>query len=391
MSADFLPKVPPEVIAAMAKENRSPQVIGIAAAFTALGFVCVLLRFFARIKLVGIVGMEDYFIAISMTFSIFTSSCLIQGARYGNGRHLINVPMENGTLVLKYLFFSIIAYHVSLTATKLSILLQYRRIFTLKSSRMPIYIAMGICTACGVTAVVTAIFTCIPVDAYWNMMKKPFAKCVNQDAMYHANAALNITTDLLVAALPIRSLWKLQIALRQKIALLLILTLGWFVVIISIIRLYFLILVAKHPMDQTWYSGPAAYWSVLEVNLAIVCASTPALKPLIVQIIPMFGSRAGTKQSHENSDRSQSTHGTKNSGPFMRLKGKPSQSTMSDDIHLERGVTALPQANRQYSQEHWKEIHVTRDFEQRSVNEGRSSDDSQKDLYAGFPRPMGRR
>jgi hypothetical protein len=70
--------------------------------------------------------------------------------------------------------------------------------------------------------------------------------------MYHANAALNITTDLLVAALPVRQLWKLQIALKQKIALLVILTLGWFVVIISIIRLYFLILVAKHPEDQTW-------------------------------------------------------------------------------------------------------------------------------------------
>jgi hypothetical protein len=45
--------------------------------------------------------------------------------------------------------------------------------------------------------------------------------------MYHANAALNITTDLLVAALPVRQLWRLQIALKQKIALLIILTLGW--------------------------------------------------------------------------------------------------------------------------------------------------------------------
>lgn len=49
----------------------------------------------------------------------------------------------------------------------------------------------------------------------------------NYDSMYHANAALNITTDLLVAALPVRRLLKLQIAMRQKIALLIILTLGW--------------------------------------------------------------------------------------------------------------------------------------------------------------------
>jgi hypothetical protein len=60
------PQIPPEVIAALAKDNKSPQIIALVAAFTALGFVCVALRFFARIKLVGIVGLEDYFIAISM-------------------------------------------------------------------------------------------------------------------------------------------------------------------------------------------------------------------------------------------------------------------------------------------------------------------------------------
>jgi hypothetical protein len=60
------PQVPPEVIAALAKENRSPVIIGICIGATVLGFVCVILRFFARIRLVGLVGLEDYFIAISM-------------------------------------------------------------------------------------------------------------------------------------------------------------------------------------------------------------------------------------------------------------------------------------------------------------------------------------
>jgi hypothetical protein len=206
--------------------------------------------------------------------------------------------------------------------------------------------------------------------------------------MYHANAALNITTDLLVAALPVRQLWKLQIALKQKIALLVILTLGWFVVIISIIRLYFLILVAKHPEDQTWFSGPAAYWSALEVNLAIVCASTPALKPLIVSIIPIFGTRFGTSKRSNKGSHSTNTSG---SHGFMRLKGKPSQSTMDDEVRLEHGITALPNAYRESRRDGWKDIHVTHDFEQSSVKEGRRSDASRKDLYGGFPKQMERR
>jgi hypothetical protein len=206
--------------------------------------------------------------------------------------------------------------------------------------------------------------------------------------MYHANAALNITTDLLVAALPVRQLWRLQIALKQKIALLVILTLGWFVVIISIIRLYFLILVAKHPEDQTWFSGPAAYWSALEVNLAIVCASTPALKPLIVSIIPIFGTRFGTSKRSNKGSHSTNTSG---SNGFMRLKGKPSHSTMDDEVRLEHGITALPNAHRESRRDDWKDIHVTHDFEQSSMKDGRRSDDSRKDLYDGFPKQMERR
>ncbi|KAF2277553.1 uncharacterized protein EI97DRAFT_457554 [Westerdykella ornata] len=381
-----LPQLPPEMIAALAKEDQSPQIIGVVAAFTAIAFVCVVLRFFVRITMVRIVGMEDYFMAISMLSSIFTSVCLIQGARLGNGRHMINVPMTNGKRIFLYLFFGILTYHISLTATKLSILLQYRRIFTLKNSRIVIYIAMGICTACGLTAIVSAIFTCVPVDAYWNFTKRPFSKCVNQDAMYHANAGINMFTDLLVAVLPIRNLWTLRIPLRQKIAVVILLTLGWFVVIISVLRLVFLVKVAQHPEDTTWYGGPVALWSALEINLAIVCATTPALKPLIVKVLPNFGTRFGTIQPNDVSGQipTITTHSQRNNANFVRLKGMPSHSSMGDAVHLKSGAgTVLEQS---HGHDEWKEIRVTRDVEQGSINDDGISDESPRS-YIQYPPP----
>jgi len=42
--------------------------------------------------------------------------------------------------------------------------------------------------------------------------------------------------------------------------------------------------------DSTWYSMEAAYWSCIEVNIAIICASLPVLKPMVVRFIPRFGS-----------------------------------------------------------------------------------------------------
>ncbi|PVI08162.1 hypothetical protein DM02DRAFT_511306 [Periconia macrospinosa] len=381
---DGFPKIPPEVLAEMAKEDISHKVIVCVGAFTAMGFISVFLRMFSRAKFVGLVGLEDYLIILSMIFSVCTSICLIGTAKWGNGRHMLNLPPQNGMWILKWLYFSILAYHCSLTTTKLSILWQYRRIFTYKQMRLAIYGSMGLCLACGIIGVVCATFTCIPIKAYWHYEQRPFAKCVNQDMMYHANAGLNISTDLLVAVLPVRAIWKLKIAMRQKIALLVILTLGWFVVVISVIRLYILIQVAKNPMDTSWYGGPAAIWSALEINLAIFCASAPALRPLVVAVIPAFAaSLGGSKRSNDASDPSSYSNQTadsRNSHPFIKLKGKRSQSTVNDDIDLERSITALPHAERFHG-----EIHVTKDFETLSARESRRPSDTESSKVL-FPR-----
>lgn len=145
--------------------------------------------------------------------------------------------------------------------------------------------------------------------------------------------------------------------------------------VISVIRLYILIQVAEHPTDTTWYSAPAAYWSAIEVNLAILCASMPALKPLIVRFVPIFG---GSRRSNNNSGPTETSHDTRSNGSFIRLNAKPSQSTLNEDqiLDIETGVTAA----RRPSYDAWKEIHVTRSIEQRSVNHTRSSDGSRNML-----------
>lgn len=82
----------------------------------------------------------------------------------------------------KYLYFSIIAYNISLTITKISILMQYHRIFPLREMRIPVYVALVIVSAWGISTLFTAILSCIPVDAYWDVTKQASAICVNRPA-----------------------------------------------------------------------------------------------------------------------------------------------------------------------------------------------------------------
>ncbi|KAF2016638.1 hypothetical protein BU24DRAFT_492692 [Aaosphaeria arxii CBS 175.79] len=333
----------PEQISQLKEENLGPMSIAIVVSFTILSSICVALRFFTRIKLVRELGLEDWFILVSMCLSICMAACQVMQAKWGNGRHMIFLDLTAAVMILKYLYFSILTYTASLTFTKLSILLQYRRIFAVQKMRLPIYIAMGICAAYGITSVFTGIFDCVPVDAFWDLTKKPTARCVNETTLWYSNAGLNIATDLLVAILPIKAIWDLQLPKKQKIALVFILTIGWFVCVVSILRLHALVELAQNPQDTTWYSTATAYWSAIEVNLGIVCASTPALKALVVKFVPAMLSKSFSTGRSRSRSRS-GTDPAKNRKSFIELSDKELASSSQGSDHYEPAnpITALP-------------------------------------------------
>ncbi|KAL6708296.1 hypothetical protein ACN47E_003220 [Coniothyrium glycines] len=347
-----------EQLAILAEEDQGPLTKSLIITFTIISFVCVCLRIFTRIKYMGrAIGWEDHTIVVSMLFSIITAIFQILQANAGNGRHAMFIPFPEGVIrILRYLYWSIIFYNLSLTFTKISILLQYGRIFTVREMRIPLHITMAICIAWGITTILTSIFTCVPVNAYWQILEQAKATCIRNKTIWYVNASINIFTDVIIAVLPVRVIWRLQVPMKQRVALLGILTIGWFVCIVSVLRLHALVVLAAHPDDNTWYSSATAYWSAIESNLAIVCASLPALKPLIVKIIPGFSARhssrgygTGVSDRHKSQAFERSTH-----------------HTADDTIELDT-------AN----------IYVTRQVEQHFEENGHGSDsESQKDLVA---------
>lgn len=83
-------------------------------------------------------------------------------------------------LTIQYLYFSIITYNISLAITKISILLQYHRIFPLREMRIPVYVAFVVVGAWGITTLFTSIFACIPIDAYWQVADQGSSKCLDR-------------------------------------------------------------------------------------------------------------------------------------------------------------------------------------------------------------------
>ncbi|KAL9625282.1 MAG: hypothetical protein Q9160_000684 [Pyrenula sp. 1 TL-2023] len=103
----------------------------------------------------------------------------------------------------------------------------------------------------------------------------------------------------------------LHLPRRQRIGLIAIFAVGFFVCITSILRLHALYTISISE-DVTWDNVGAGAWSSLEVNVAVICACLPMLKPLIVHIFPrLLGStrrEAGSAGAVGASNGDRNTH-----------------------------------------------------------------------------------
>jgi hypothetical protein len=104
-------------------------------------------------------------------------------------------------------------------------------------------------------------------------------------ALWYFYASFNLLTDILCWALPIPVLAKLILPRRQKYTLMFVFTLGLFGCIIGILRMYYLYR-ATVSTDLTYDNVAAAMWSAIELNVGIVCACVPALRPVVAKVLP---------------------------------------------------------------------------------------------------------
>ncbi|KAH8663630.1 hypothetical protein BGZ60DRAFT_342194, partial [Tricladium varicosporioides] len=180
-------------------------------------------------------------------------------------------------------YFTVISYNFSLSFTKIAILLLYLRIFTIPKITRIIYIQLVIVTIYGLWLVLCAIFACTPISLWWDKSQK--GTCLPSTQIWWANATLNIATDFMIFLLPLPVIRTLNLPKRQKMGLYFVFTLGFFVCIVSIIRLY-LLHVATSSTDSTWDNIGIANWSCIELNTGITCACLTTLKPLISHFFP---------------------------------------------------------------------------------------------------------
>jgi hypothetical protein len=246
------------------------------------------------------------------------------------------------TNVLFYYYLGEVFYVVALGISKISILFFYLRVFPAKEFRLLTYGIMGLSAAYTIAFLFATVFQCLPVSLAWTQwdgLHEGFCNDIHLQGWIAA--AINIALDAVVMILPLKHLANLNMNLKKKLMVMSMFSVGIFVIVVSVLRLYTLVHFAN-TQNVTWDYVEAGYWSLLEIDVSIVCGCMPAHRSLIIKVWPKIKTTLASTKTI--STQGSSTNGSKfvsntsSSGRTAdksnRISVKPKSSDESDFVPL---------------------------------------------------------
>lgn len=172
---------------------------------------------------------------------------------------------------------------LTVNITKASILMQYLRIFRSQKTRIVCYLLLSALLPAACWAVLGGTLLCSPVAKLWDP-RLP-GSCLDAQVYWTSVAAVDIGLDFLIIGLPIPAIARLHLPRKQKVSIVMVFLLGFFVCGISVARLATVGIMSdegEYIISGVW----AIIWSAVEANVGIICACLLALRPLLAKLFP---------------------------------------------------------------------------------------------------------
>lgn len=186
-----------------------------------------------------------------------------------------------------------ILYVVALALTKASIVSMYLRIFrAFPPFQAACYLALAFILLPSVAVTLVTIFSCRPVAYFWDRDVR-FAlgarspTCVDVGALAYANSGFAVAQDVVLIALPVGMLWRLNMSRRRKTFVAVMFVVGSLGLVATVARLRVLY-VFGDLADPTWDWVPVVYWTTAELAAGIICSCLPAVRILLERFSHVF-------------------------------------------------------------------------------------------------------
>ncbi|KAK4216859.1 hypothetical protein QBC37DRAFT_278523 [Rhypophila decipiens] len=280
----------------------------------------ILLRASSRIFLLRKWFLDDTLILLAWILS--TTVCIIYAVASQQQQPHQATTYESSYYALRT-YTPLITYQLSLLLTKCSILSFYLRIFS--SSSQPLMLLqkrLAMATLIfvilyGVPLLFMSVFQCHPSPGEFFSVKM---KCFTFIPLLITSSSLHTATDGWLILLVIPTIVRLELPPRQKAALGVVLSMGIFVVAASLARLQLSLrsegLIGKEREgdkedgDGAVVSNTMAFFvmTILELDVALICASAPTLRPVLAWFWPDEGAeRRRRRRRSRRASRSNTT------------------------------------------------------------------------------------
>ncbi|KAJ2986755.1 hypothetical protein NUW58_g4878 [Xylaria curta] len=269
----------PPGINLLAKQETA--IIAVALVSTAFATIALLLRIWARnFQRFGMMA-DDYLMVVALIFTYGTLVITILGAKAGAGRHVWSLAPQQVADVFRLLYSYTFIYAGSVSFTKLSILLFYRRLFERGSTWFHIRLAFAAFFCIGYLLSIWAVAgaLCQPVEFFWTKFLGATGKCLDINSSFLSLTVLNLVADLLVLLVPIPEILALQMSTKKKIGVCGVMLLGGLVCVVSAVRIWAFYRFTVE-VDLTWVQADVFLLSSVEPAFGIVSACLPSLRPL---------------------------------------------------------------------------------------------------------------
>ena len=294
-----------------------------------LSSMFVFLRVVSRVAIVHRFKVDDYFIILAWALALGISFCICYGCTMGLGRRDVEIPGKWRPPLRKTNYAFSVLYQPALMAVKTSILAFYLSLPTInRNFKWANILTLFTVNAGGLALLLFTIFQCNPVGAAFAYPVPAGAQCTDIITIYLSSAPLNIITDLAIFFLPMPILTAMRMPRRQKIILVVTFSFGAFSAIVDVLRVIYLQTAAESRLADVqttsaanttesesgtdlgtdlrrnqyrnfnYYASLSFMWTAVEVNVALMCACVPALKPLVARFLPRLlrdlGDTSGT-------------------------------------------------------------------------------------------------
>ncbi|KAE8356025.1 hypothetical protein BDV28DRAFT_145526 [Aspergillus coremiiformis] len=268
--------------------DDAPTNVAVAIVLAVLALISFTLRVWCRFGR-SAWGADDWIMTFAVVPFFVTVIGFIGSSVNGIGSHLtrFQVPEKEPYLseALKYYFIFQIGYILSIIPIKLSIswmlirIAEGRMIYILLQ-----YVVMALIVMINFLTLVLILTNCKPIKAAWNLSLyiggggycRPLSVLEN---INYVTSSVNIATDWITALMPIPLIWNVQLNLRTKILIVILMGLGVLASVAACVRLGYSVK-PNASLDFTYITSKVCIWSYVEDAIGMLAGNVATLRPL---------------------------------------------------------------------------------------------------------------